>query len=302
MDYKRIYDDLMQSRLILKEERVELRKRGEYFEAHHIIPHSMGGGGKRNGWKDLKHPNIIILTAREHYIAHTLLWLIHRNRKMAYSLHAMCSMKGNGRQTYIVSSRMYSDVKCYLNSVGFSLEHREKIRQANLGKKMSPEAKEKISKIHLGKKISPESIVKMLETTKVRRLLGIIKKRVTSPEAKAKIRMAKLGRKHSPEARAKMSKSQLGRKHSPETRAKMSRSRIGRKLSSESIEKMRRYLLGKELTPEAREKLRQANLGKKHSPERIAKRVETFKRNRLLKELKSTEDSFNKHFDGGQGE
>jgi len=80
MDYKRIYDNLMESRLLLKEERIKLRKRGEYFEAHHIIPISMGGEGNRY---EYRHTNMVLLTGREHYIAHALLWLIHRNREMA---------------------------------------------------------------------------------------------------------------------------------------------------------------------------------------------------------------------------
>ena len=91
MDYKRIYDDLMQSRLLIKEDRIKLRKGGEYFEAHHIIPVSMGGKGNRSSIIGLKHPNLVLLTGREHYIAHALLWLIHRNPSMAKAFFTMCN-------------------------------------------------------------------------------------------------------------------------------------------------------------------------------------------------------------------
>lgn len=47
MNYKRIYDDLMESRLSIKEIRAKERKQGKYFEAHHIIPECMGGEGSR---------------------------------------------------------------------------------------------------------------------------------------------------------------------------------------------------------------------------------------------------------------
>jgi hypothetical protein len=131
----------MQSRLLLKEERIKLKKQGEYFEAHHIVPRSMGGDGKKEGWSDLKHPNIIILTAREHYIAHALLWLIHENRQMALAFRFMCGLKRKNKKIkHIISSRMYEEVRCYLNRIGFSREQRERMRQAQLGKKRSPES------------------------------------------------------------------------------------------------------------------------------------------------------------------
>ena len=47
---------------------------GEYFEVHHIVPRCLGGEGEiRSGRKINKHPNLIYLYAREHFIAHKLL-------------------------------------------------------------------------------------------------------------------------------------------------------------------------------------------------------------------------------------
>lgn len=64
MDYSAIYN-----RLVLK-----ARNRGipeGYYEVHHIIPRSMGGSD---------HPsNLVELTAKEHYIAHMLLYKIHNH-------------------------------------------------------------------------------------------------------------------------------------------------------------------------------------------------------------------------------
>jgi hypothetical protein len=45
MDYKKIYDNFMIDRLNKKPERLILKKNGEYFEGHHIIPKSKGGMG-----------------------------------------------------------------------------------------------------------------------------------------------------------------------------------------------------------------------------------------------------------------
>jgi len=277
MDYKRIYDELIQSRLILKEERIELRKCGEYFEAHHIIPHSMGGGGKRNGWKDLNHPNIIILTAREHYIAHLLLWMTYKTREMAYSFRIMCTIKNHGKREYKVSSRIYEDLRIYINKIGVSEEVKERLRKHNMGKKLSPEHREKIRQANLGKKLSPEAKEKLrIYRTGMKMPPEAIEK---TRQANLKKRWANLGKPHkkmSEESREKIRQSRLGKKVSKETKEKISKT------------KRKNRLLG--LTPK-----------QVMSPESIAKRQETRKRNRLLKELKSTEESFGKHFDGGQG-
>ena len=46
-----------------------------YSEKHHIIPVSMGGSNSS--------VNKVVLTAREHYLIHWLLYKIHKNKKMA---------------------------------------------------------------------------------------------------------------------------------------------------------------------------------------------------------------------------
>ena len=85
MDYKKIYDQLMEARLSIKEQRIKRKKSGEYFERHHITPLSMGG----NKSYGLRSDNIVLLTAREHYLAHRMLWLIYRTREMGFAFHKM---------------------------------------------------------------------------------------------------------------------------------------------------------------------------------------------------------------------
>jgi hypothetical protein len=79
MDYKKIYDDLMLK--ARSENRV--KNVGVYYEAHHIIPRCLGGGGKVS--QRTKHPNIILLTAKEHFVAHKLLCEIYPNNKKLLS-------------------------------------------------------------------------------------------------------------------------------------------------------------------------------------------------------------------------
>jgi len=74
MDYKRIYEEL-----------IEYRKSNPitvgYREKHHIIPRSLGGTD------DIQ--NLVSLTGREHYIAHLLLARFHKCIKMTYALWMM---------------------------------------------------------------------------------------------------------------------------------------------------------------------------------------------------------------------
>jgi hypothetical protein len=85
MDYKKIYDSLMTSRMSMRNGRKLERKNGSYFERHHIIPISLGG----NKSYAIGSDNIVLLTAREHYIAHRMLWLIYKTREMGFAFHKM---------------------------------------------------------------------------------------------------------------------------------------------------------------------------------------------------------------------
>jgi hypothetical protein len=273
MDYKRIYDNLIESRLLLKEERIKLRKKGEYFEAHHIVPKSMGGGGKE---REYKHPNLVMLTAREHYIAHALLWLICGTYEMALAFKLMSKIKRDGKKIkHVVSSRMYEEVRLYLNNIDVSPETREKISKANSGKKRSPEHIEQMRQAQLGKKKSTETKEKIKRSNLLYRKLF--------PEHIEQMRQARLGKRRSSESKEKIRQAHLGKKLSPEHVEKIRQSHLGKKHSLECIEKMRKSNLGKRRSDEFKEKMRQVQLGKKQSPETIAKRIETCKRNRLLK-------------------
>lgn len=103
MDYKHIYDSL------ISKARSENRVKGgdTYYEAHHIVPKSMGGEGLERHWK--KHPNIILLTGREHYVAHQLLHEIYPNNiSLTSALWGMTNQRGSTvKRTYKPSSRQY---------------------------------------------------------------------------------------------------------------------------------------------------------------------------------------------------
>jgi hypothetical protein len=163
MNYKKHYDNLMSSRMLLKISRYNEKKNGIYYEGHHIVPKSKGGSGTSS--KGLKNNNIVYLTAREHFLAHWLLWKIYRDRSTALSFHKMFSKNKN--QKRIFSSKGYQEAKLAF-------------RETNIGNKygkgvvriVSDEQKLKQSKImkgrylgknnpFFGKKHSEETLLKL---------------------------------------------------------------------------------------------------------------------------------------------
>lgn len=126
--------------------RSEKRLKGQdvYYEAHHIIPKCMGGKGEGTQWK--YHPNIVLLTAREHFICHKLLVEIYpKNHSLIWSLHRMMySKKGNVERNYTTSSRDYENFrKLFSNMVreqqtGIpkTVSHRTNLSKSKIGTKM----------------------------------------------------------------------------------------------------------------------------------------------------------------------
>lgn len=94
MEYLKHYNLLISTRRQLNREKIKY----DGLENHHIIPRSMGGDNSKE--------NLILLTTREHFIAHQLLWMIHRNSSMVHAFFLMCNMK-----RYRCSSRQYEKAK-----------------------------------------------------------------------------------------------------------------------------------------------------------------------------------------------
>lgn len=145
-----------------------IRTRGKHnisdtknFEKHHIVPVCCGGEGdyKNHRFKSLStHDNCIWLYPKEHFIAHKLLALENPNNyKLVFAWHAMWIQDVDGRR-YEPTPEEYEEHRRLINGVSIpeeicqlhanpgekngmfgkhhSDETREKLRQANLGKKM----------------------------------------------------------------------------------------------------------------------------------------------------------------------
>jgi len=108
-----------------------------YSEKHHIIPKSLGGNNNKE--------NLVILTAREHFICHLLLIKFTKTpykSKMINAAWSMVNLKTVTQQRIKVNSHTYSILR-----EQFSKKHSE----WRTGKKHSEETKLKISKANKGK-------------------------------------------------------------------------------------------------------------------------------------------------------
>ncbi len=128
MNYKNIYNLLIEKAKARTVENV-------YVEKHHIVPQSMGGTNDAT--------NIVKLTAKEHFVAHHLLWKIHRNREMVHAFMLMCNIKRDGIK-YSVSAKEYQLLK--EDNRKFRSEFMTGRIGNNTGRVLSQEWKDNISK------------------------------------------------------------------------------------------------------------------------------------------------------------
>lgn len=179
MDYREIYRGLIEK---AKSEKREYRK-GTYYERHHIKPRCLGGEGKSWDWKT--HPNLVLLTAKEHYLAHRLLSEVYPNNKMIQKAFCrMCFIGKDTRKNYRISSGTYERAKL------LSSELRQGV----------PKTKESIEKRTAtrrlrGNYVRPrEAVEKMLET---KRRNNSFSRGPLSEEHKQKLSEKKIGNSNS---------------------------------------------------------------------------------------------------------
>ena len=95
MNYQKIYESLITKR--------QKNPAKGYTEKHHILPKSLGGSDNPT--------NLVVLSGREHWVAHLLLYKIHRSKETLYACNMM-AMKCEERDIgYIKSSRLYEKVR-----------------------------------------------------------------------------------------------------------------------------------------------------------------------------------------------
>jgi predicted RNase H-like nuclease len=131
VNYKAIYQS------VVEKAKQEGRSKGTgvYYEAHHIVPECLGGGGRVTQWKT--HSNIVLLTGKEHFICHRLLCKIYPdNLKLAHAFWGMCNQHRNYQDRYVASPRAYEEARSMHSKI---LAQSMKGHTLNSGRKQSEE-------------------------------------------------------------------------------------------------------------------------------------------------------------------
>jgi hypothetical protein len=258
--YSKWYDQLIE-----KAQRRELPK-DMYVEKHHIIPRSFGGSNSKE--------NIVKLTAREHYIAHALLWKMKfpgkYGSKMAFAfntfINKMTTKERDSHTTHKINSRIYEHFRKYYSQM---LKDKYAIEGGTwVGRKHTEESKRKIgekSKLKEFKK-GPENPnwgkkLKMTEDG-TRRKKEAAAARWADPEFKKTMQEKRKAYIATPEGQAQI-KSQADAKRGiardPAIMEKCAAAKRGKKeheiYSPEAILIRKQALKNRVLTPEAKAKM-----------------------------------------------
>ena len=242
-----------------------------YKETHHIIPRSFGGDNIKS--------NVVQLTAREHYIAHALLWKMKfkgiYGSKMAFAfntfINKMTTKERGVNHTYTISSRMYEtfrkhysqmlkekyakeggtftgrthseETKKIIGEKSRLKEFKRGVDHPSWGKKLNISAEAKLKRKQAIEEIwnDPEKKAEMLQNRKIaNQRPEVIAKRKAASDAK-------IGVKRDPAIMEKCAVAKRGKKeheiYSPDAILKRKEALKNRVLSDEAKEKMRIGLL-----------------------------------------------------------
>jgi hypothetical protein len=124
MNYKRIYDSLITNARLRFTSTANTRKQwtkeykknhSDYIEIHHIIPTCLGGADQS--------ANLCVLTAKEHYIAHKLLWKLNPTSSQLFYAYNMMSMYTKTSTEYDIIKTKCSQFNKGCNNPFFNRTH-----------------------------------------------------------------------------------------------------------------------------------------------------------------------------------
>lgn len=151
MNYQKIYDEIINNANKLNRK----KSKEQYFESHHIIPKCMGGTNSKS--------NLVLLTAREHFLCHKLLHRIHPKNKSLFFAYECMSLSVGDRKIKL-SSREFQYIKEMKSKLNDKNSISENCRRRQLesvrGRKQSEEEKRRRSEANKGKIPSKESMEK----------------------------------------------------------------------------------------------------------------------------------------------
>jgi ribosomal protein L32 len=164
MNYQKIYDSIIYRAKQEELSGTRKRKNGNYYERHHIVPKCLGGSDNKS--------NIVLLTAKEHFISHKLLCEMYPdNDKLKYAIWVMSNTKRTKR--YIPSGILYERIR---NEIAIVQS------KARSGYVMSESTKQLLREINTGKKSSEATRKKISDSKKGKPKSEITRQRMTKPK------------------------------------------------------------------------------------------------------------------------
>lgn len=214
MDYRKAHDAIIARAL-------SRNSVDGYTEKHHIIPRSMGGSNNKS--------NLVILTAKEHYIVHWLLFKIHKNKEMAFAwnrmTHGKSSVKRYISHTFTHARKTHAEyVSAFLKGKKLTEQHRAALSAAKSGKTYA----------EIGRLNSPLKGRKVPEAQKIKSSIAAKERNYRhTDEAKEKMRISKIGEKNpnfgkkTPESVSVKISAALKGRNMPYTRERTKRNKSG---------------------------------------------------------------------------
>lgn len=263
MNYIKYYNDIIKN--AKNDNRKKLNKKDIkyiFYEKHHILPKCLGGNNEPD--------NLVLLTAKEHYICHKLLTYIYKGNKKIANAYCRMTWDKSGRRN--ISARDYAYARELKASIPISEETKQKMKKPK--GPMSEQHRLNVGKAAKGRKKTKESIEKQKQTRKLN----------NKPYPKGKVAWNKGLTKEIDERIKNIAiKSRLsnigisknkGRKMSEEQKEHLRIINTGKKQSRETIEKRKKTMgapwnKGKKLPPlseEHKNKIRESNKGKHAQP------------------------------------
>lgn len=230
MNYEKIYTNLILTRQQLN----RVKNNDGSLERHHILPKCLGGTNNND--------NLVLLTPREHFIAHWLLYKMYTGKakaKMAYAFFKMSQNNPNQKRT--ITSKLFQYRRTIISksctgenhhSTGINPFSPEQLKNMSESKKgaLNPQ----FGKPSWNAGLTTETSEILARTANTRKLNYIknnnpLTGRQRSIETKRKISISLSNKSKSSEHKQKLSDVNKGKILSTETKLKMSISRKGQK-------------------------------------------------------------------------